>query len=324
MVLVITSQQDFTTTILIDWLLHSLTSYYVLAENDILSILKIDIEKAEYIVETNKGILNLHEIEAILIRKGELIIETDGNTELDSLFSYSLRNYFKQEVNVIKIFLQFILNKKKSFNSFFTQGINKLIALSFAKDAGFSTPKTIITTQKDILHNFGRDQEIITKAIYEALFITEKAVNLKNYTSVVKKKDLDRIENSFFPSLFQQKIDKKYELRVFYFDNTCHAMAIFSQHDQQTAVDFRFYNHTKPNRTVPYKLPKQVQNKIKKFMNFCHLSTGSIDMAVDKDDNYIFFEVNPVGQFGMVSEPCNYMLEKEIVNFLTLKSDAKK
>ena len=51
-------------------------------------------------------------------------------------------------------------------------------------------------------------------------------------------------------------------------------------------------------------------------MKYVNLNTGSIDMIVTKENEYIFLEVNPVGQFGMVSQPCNYYLEKKITEYL--------
>jgi hypothetical protein len=41
-----------------------------------------------------------------------------------------------------------------------------------------------------------------------------------------------------------------------------------------------------------------------------------------KDSNYYFLEVNPEGQLGMVSLPCNYYLEKKIAKEL-IKKDYK-
>jgi hypothetical protein len=35
-----------------------------------------------------------------------------------------------------------------------------------------------------------------------------------------------------------------------------------------------------------------------------------------KKGEYVFLEVNPIGQFGMVSAPCNYNLEKKIAQYL--------
>lgn len=51
-------------------------------------------------------------------------------------------------------------------------------------------------------------------------------------------------------------------------------------------------------------------------MNSLDLDSGSIDMIVDSSLTYYFLEVNPIGQFEMVSMPCNYNLEKLIAEEL--------
>jgi glutathione synthase/RimK-type ligase-like ATP-grasp enzyme len=89
-------------------------------------------------------------------------------------------------------------------------------------------------------------------------------------------------------------------------------MAILSQADEQTKIDFRRYNEKKPNRFVPFKLPAEIDQKIRLLFKKIGLNTGSVDMIVDQQDNYYFLEINPVGQFGMVSQPCNYFLEKQV------------
>jgi glutathione synthase/RimK-type ligase-like ATP-grasp enzyme len=93
-------------------------------------------------------------------------------------------------------------------------------------------------------------------------------------------------------------------------------MSIFSQNDEQTKVDFRDYNIERPNRTVPYKLPKDIEDKLSLFMSRMELDTGSIDIIVTPDMEYVFLEVNPVGQYGMTSLPCNYYLDEKIAKCL--------
>jgi D-alanine-D-alanine ligase-like ATP-grasp enzyme len=93
-------------------------------------------------------------------------------------------------------------------------------------------------------------------------------------------------------------------------------MAIFSQMDDKTNTDFRKYNIKKPNRNIPFQLPKSIEKKLWQFMQELELNTGSIDIVVDKSNNYYFLEVNPIGQFGMVSFPCNYLLEKKVAEHL--------
>lgn len=97
--------------------------------------------------------------------------------------------------------------------------------------------------------------------------------------------------------------------------NNFWSMAILSQNDEQTQIDFRNYNNEKPNRNVPYNLPDEIKKKIILLMEKLKLNCGSIDIIVTPKNEYIFLEVNPIGQFGMVSNPCNYNLHKEIASF---------
>ena len=46
------------------------------------------------------------------------------------------------------------------------------------------------------------------------------------------------------------------------------------------------------------------------------LNSGSIDLILDKKNRFVFLEINPIGQFGMTSFPCNYSIEKEIAKYL--------
>ena len=89
-------------------------------------------------------------------------------------------------------------------------------------------------------------------------------------------------------------------------------MAIFSQMDEMTKVDFRNYNREKPNRCLPFKLPEEIKCKLVQFNKIMNLDTGSIDMIVTPDNKFYFIEVNPIGQFGWVSKNCNYRLEEKI------------
>ena len=111
-------------------------------------------------------------------------------------------------------------------------------------------------------------------------------------------------------------IDKKLEIRSFYIENNFFSMAIFSQSSEQTKIDFRKYNNVFPNKTEPFQLPKDIEEKLTQIFKEINLNCGSIDLIVDKNDNYYFLEINPVGQYGMVADPCNYELDKLIAKYL--------
>jgi len=114
---------------------------------------------------------------------------------------------------------------------------------------------------------------------------------------------------------------KRMDVRVFFLEGRCYAMAIFSQRDEQTRVDFRRYNYIKPNRTVPLRLRPDLEAKITRLFASLKLNTGSVDFIVDQQGRFFFLEINPVGQFSMVSVPCNYFLERQAA--LTLRNYAR-
>lgn len=120
------------------------------------------------------------------------------------------------------------------------------------------------------------------------------------------------IPDKFNYSLVQEYIDKKADIRVFYINGQIHATAIISQNDKQTKVDFRNYNKEKPNRIVPFNMPECEKVKLVKLMRIMDYESGSIDYALDKDNNLLFLEINPVGQYGFISEKCNLHLDKVI------------
>ena len=93
-------------------------------------------------------------------------------------------------------------------------------------------------------------------------------------------------------------------------------MAIFSQNDKKTTLDYRNYNDEKPNRNVPVIIPKKIENKIFKMIKQLKLRTCSIDFIVSKNNKYFFLEVNPMGQLDWVSKNCNYYIEKQIAEDL--------
>ena len=51
-------------------------------------------------------------------------------------------------------------------------------------------------------------------------------------------------------------------------------------------------------------------------MDSLNYNMGSLDVIKTKEGKYVFLEINPYGQFGMTSVPCNYYLDEKIAKFL--------
>src|SRR5439155_6611870 len=97
------------------------------------------------------------------------------------------------------------------------------------------------------------------------------------------------------PGIFQEFVEKAYELRVTIFGRTCIAARI----SEQDEVDWRT---TYKMKLQPYELPDAVRAKLVEFMHELGLVMGSLDLIVTKAGEYVFLEVNEQGQFLWVEE----------------------
>ena len=192
--------------------------------------------------------------------------------------------------------------------------------LYIANKIGLKIPETIITNDLDKVKHFynTKNKKIISKNLSNPLFFIKKNEFYGTYTTSVYERDLENIEKIFFPSIFQNNISKIIEIRAFYFLKKFYCYAIFSSNNKKTNTDYRLYDFEIPNRIMKFNLPKNIEIKIIKFMEFFDLHTGSIDLIYD-GKNYFFLEVNPQGQFGGMSDYGLY-IEQDIVDYLIKNS----
>jgi len=308
MILILSEESDFSTTQVIEWLNIMNKKWIRINREDEISINYIGNDIQFLLKDIN---FLLSEIKSFWYRRGFI------NISKLNLNINELDNFLDDELNGIVQFLYYKLTILHHLDSIKNSSINKLIVNSIAKDLEICTPNEYVFSNKKSLEELinNTDIEYITKAINGSPTLLFQNFITQNFTTKI---DINKINsNTFFPSLIQNKIDKKYELRIYYFLGEFYCMAIFSQRDRQTSIDFRNYNTIKPNRRVPFNLPNDVKIKLTKLMSKLSLDTGSIDMIVTPDNEYVFLEVNPVGQFSMTSFPCNYNLEKKIAKYLS-------
>lgn len=267
------------------------------------------------------------DIESIWFRRPGSLPQFDalnGEAFIDQKEFEPILRRFNEELMMsllmLKDYLVDIEDVDRVLGNYWITGMNKLKTLEKAKNNGLTIPKTLVTTQKKDLIAFleSCSNGVITKALHETLFANqvESEQIYTTYTEVITDEIVALLPEQFYPSLFQEKLEKKYELRIVYLDGECYSMAMFSQFDEQTSVDFRRYNKKKGSRNVPYQLPKETEENIKNLMKELRLNMGSIDIIKTKDNKLVFLEVNPVGQYGMTSYPCNYHLNKKIAEYL--------
>lgn len=324
--LLIISKADFelTTNEVCDWL-NYYNIPYVRINVDRISDPKyyeinIDFEEdsVEIFDKTTLQKIDLREIKIVWCRR--FIDNTfDSLIGKEASLDYNIvqfAKFFSAEKNqFLKILYEFYPHWKW-FDNYKNTIVDKIAVLKLAKKHGLDIPKThIVNTKKQLSNIIEKSNGLITKPIYEGIgFFSETGA----YITHTQKVKLSKAEG-FLPSLFQEDIEKQFEIRTFFLDKKLFSMAIFSGKNTKTKTDFRNYDLYNPNRCIPYILPDDVEKKIINLMNDLSLTTGSIDLIKDFSERHVFLEINPIGQFGMVSKPCNYNLEKEVAEFLIKK-----
>lgn len=307
MILILSEPFDTSTTDVIEWLDFYNKKYVRVNAND---PIEIEFHGNDVVFKIDTISFKLSEIKSFWFRRGRFSFSNDYDTSISQF-----ENFQQNELDKIIQLVYYKLNIIKHLNSIKNADVNKLIVNEVARKLDIKTPNDFIFSEFESIkeHFDNSKQTFITKPISSPMQSFDD-FTIFNYAKLI---DLEKVKaEKFLPSLVQNYIEKKYELRIFYLDGEFYTMAIFSQKDNQTAVDFRDYNYNKPNRTVPFKLPITIENKLDALMKELDLNSGSIDMIITPDNEYVFLEVNPVGQFGMTSYPCHYNLEKKIAQYL--------
>jgi len=207
-------------------------------------------------------------------------------------------------------------NCKINIGSPWRYGLNKLEVLDIAASHGLKTPDYEIISNLNQIEKSEIQEEFVTKSIAEGIYEMIDNQSYYSYTESHKKADYTGSDIAVFPSMIMNIIEKQMEIRAFYLDGKFYSMAIMSQSIGQTKVDFRKYSDERPNKTETYQLPKSLEDKLINVFNDLELNSGSVDLIVNEKGEYVFLEINPVGQYAMTSLPCNYNLDKIIAKYL--------
>jgi ATP-GRASP peptide maturase of grasp-with-spasm system len=317
MILIISIDQDDSTTDVIKWLMYYNQPFIRINEDDIINNFKWDINNKLIEFDCNNRRINFKEISAVWYRKGNIKFKNISKAIKNNKLITETHSFIEYEHKSVSYAFHYYLRKKTVISNYNYSKVNKIEVLELAEKTGLKIPLTRILSNKKELSDFLLDKgTLITKVLSYPVEYYADTYWLPTYTEEINTETIKTIPEKFGLSLFQVKIKKKYELRIVYLKDKFYSMAIFSQLDKQTSVDFRKYNHKKPNRKVPYKLPIEIENRLSILMKKLNLNFGSIDMIVNTNGEYVFLEVNPLGQFAMTSYPCNYYLDKIIAKQL--------
>ena len=196
---------------------------------------------------------------------------------------------------------------------------NKPEQLCVAKQLGFIVPKTCVTADINLARKFycQNGKDIIAKAVKHGFLYDNDTAKVAG-TQLIDEQNLNRLNDyAHVPMIFQERIKKRYDLRVTVVGDKVFATAIYSQDYKETALDWRLSSHYKISlKHKAIDLPTHVQDLCRRITKKFQLRYSAIDLILAENGEYFFLELNPNGQWAWIEQMVGYPVRDAIINEL--------
>jgi glutathione synthase/RimK-type ligase-like ATP-grasp enzyme len=261
--------------------------------------------------ETN---IDPSKVKAVWYRKGWDLKTPD---DLDPAFKHT---FIKEYTTYRQIFFNQLSHVPWMNSMEADHAINndKLFQLNMAQATGLKIPQTVFTNNADTIRDFFATCKgnMIVK-LHGALTRSMEGNAAFFPTTRLKESDLDRLDElAYCPMIFQEYIPKSYELRIAYIDGDFFTGKI--GYDKEEMTDWRAVKGNSL-QWQHYELPLSVRRNICALMRKLDLTFGAIDMIRHTNGEYVFLEVNPQGEWGMLQRDLAYPIGETIAQKLIMR-----
>lgn len=195
----------------------------------------------------------------------------------------------------------------------------KELQIQLADRLGLETPRTLATNDPREVLEFAEScgGDIVTKTLTSFSIVNEAGNEQVVYTSRVSADDLRTLEGlDLCPMTFQERIPKALELRATVVSREVFTASIDSQSHESGEIDWRRADDHLREQWRPYNLPEEIKDKLLRLLDLLGLNYGAIDLILTPDGDYVFLEVNPVGQYGWIETITGLPISKAIAESL--------
>lgn len=181
---------------------------------------------------------------------------------------------------------------------------NKLVQLHAAHEAGLPFPDTLMSADPDAIRRFAAAHGRVVYKPFQTHSWQDGATGqlFSTYARVVDDTMLaDDASLRLCPGIFQQMVDKQYDVRVTVIGSRVFAARLDAAH-QGDFLDWRVGSLADRMQVQPYALPASWEDALQRLMQRLGIVLGCVDLAADRDGNLHFLEVNQAGQFLFVEQ----------------------
>ena len=194
---------------------------------------------------------------------------------------------------------------------------NKQRQLRLASRACLRIPRTLVTNDPTAARQFFADTDGQTVAkLLRPITVSMDTATPFVYTNRVREEDLAGAELlRHSPMVFQELIPKARELRVAYVAGKTFAGALDASGTSSGQIDWR---RVAPEdcRWEKAQLPGEVENGLHALMLELGLVFGAADLICTPSGEYVFLEVNPGGEWGMLEHDLGLPVSNAIAEAL--------
>lgn len=194
---------------------------------------------------------------------------------------------------------------------------NKLLQLRFACEAGLTIPRTLLTNDAERAREFFRENDgALVAKLLTPISVGMGADSAFVYTNEVSPADLEDAGGlRHSPMVFQERIAKSLELRIAYVAGNFFVGALDASRSARGQIDWRRAAHGEclwRRDDIPPELKAQLTMLMRKLQ----LVYGAIDIIRTPEGKYVFLEVNPGGEWGMLERDLDLPISEAFADAL--------
>lgn len=170
--------------------------------------------------------------------------------------------------------------------------------LRIAQQVGLSIPDTIITNDPaEIRGHLEKHGQLVFKTFIAPTWLEDNGDAFEFFNTSIKDASSITDDASLMPGIYQNYVEKAYEVRLVVMGRTLFSVKIDSQTDPDAQFDWRTRPGYTEGLTSVIETPNIIRRKIHKFLDKSGIIFGSFDFIVSPAGDWIFLEINTGGQF---------------------------
>ena len=185
--------------------------------------------------------------------------------------------------------------------------------LAAAGSVGLSVPPTLITNEPAAAERFVREHDgAVVKPLGSGV-LTEAGAAKLIYTNRVRAEEIDHTVSGT-AHLFQQQVKKAYEVRLAVVDKVYFAVRLDGA-SEAARLDWRTDYDSLSYSVVT--VPDQIREAVSRLLARLRLRFGALDFVVTPQDEWMFLEINPNGQWAWLQDATGLPISAAIADALT-------